>query len=48
MTDGDEDEYATKSGYEQDSMINQLGKVIDSEEAGKDAEDMKIKNFKPS
>ena len=47
MTDGDEDEYATKPGYEQDSMINQLGKVIDSEEAGKDAEDMKIKNFKP-
>ena len=28
-------------------MINQLGKVIDSEDAGKDAEDMKIKNFKP-
>ncbi len=47
MTDGDEDEYATKPGYDQDSMINQLGKVIDSEEAGKDAEDMKIKNFKP-
>lgn len=47
MKDGDEDEYATKPGYEQDSMINQLGKVIDSEEAGKDAEDMKIKNFKP-
>lgn len=47
MTDGDEDEYATKPGYEQDSMINQLGKIIDSEEAGKDAEDMKIKNFKP-
>ena len=47
MTDGDEDEYATKPGYEQDSMINQLGKVIDSDEAGKDAEDMKIKNFKP-
>ena len=28
-------------------MINQLGKVIDSETAGKDAEEMKIKNFKP-
>ena len=28
-------------------MINQLGKIIDSEEAGKDAEEMKIKNFKP-
>ena len=47
MTDSDEDDYATKPGFEQDSMINQLGKIIDSEEAGKDAEDMKIKNFKP-
>ena len=47
MTDSDEDDYATKPGFEQDSMINQLGKIIDSEEAGKDAEEMKIKNFKP-
>lgn len=47
MTDDDDDEYATNPGYSQDNMINQLGKVIDSEDAGKDAEDMKIKNFKP-
>ena len=47
MKDSEDDDYETKPGYEQDSMINQLGKVIDSEEAGKDAEDMKIKNFKP-
>ena len=47
MTDDDDDEYATNPGYSQDNMINQLGKVIDSEDAGKDAEAMKIKKFSP-
>lgn len=45
MEDGDD--YEDKPGFSQDNMINQLGKVIDSETAGKDAEEMKIKNFKP-
>ena len=45
--DEEEDDYEDKPGFSQDNMINQLGKVIDSEEAGKDAEAMKIKNFKP-
>tara|TARA_Y100000389_G_scaffold186722_1_gene207389 strand:+ start:527 stop:2083 length:1557 start_codon:yes stop_codon:yes gene_type:complete len=45
MEDGDD--YENKPGFSQDNMINQLGKVIDSETAGKDAEAMKIKNFKP-
>jgi len=45
MEDGDD--YENKPGFSQDNMINQLGKVIDSETAGKDAEEMKIKNFKP-
>lgn len=45
MEDGDD--YEDKPGFSQDNMINQLGKVIDSETAGKDAEAMKIKNFKP-
>lgn len=43
----DGDDYEDKPGFSQDNMINQLGKVIDSETAGKDAEEMKIKNFKP-
>jgi len=47
MTNDDDDEYATSPGYNQDNMINQLGKVIDSEDAGKDAEAMKIKKFSP-
>ena len=41
----DEEDY--KPGFTQDNMINQLGKIIDSEEAGKDAEAMKIKKFTP-
>lgn len=36
-----------RPGFNQDNMMNQLGKIIDSEDAGKDAEAMKIKNFKP-
>jgi len=42
--DGEED---FRPGFSQDNMMNQLGKVIDSDDAGKDAEAMKIKNFKP-
>ena len=42
--DGEED---FRPGFSQDNMLNQLGKVIDSDDAGKDAEAMKIKNFKP-
>ena len=47
MKDDEDDEYATKPGYEQDSMITQLGKIIDSDDVAKDAEAMKIKKFTP-
>ena len=47
MTNDDDDEYATKPGYEQDSMITQLGKIIDSDDVSKDADAMKIKKFTP-
>jgi len=47
MTNDDDDEYATKPGYEQDSMITQLGKIIDSDEVSQDADAMKIKKFTP-
>tara|TARA_B100000902_G_scaffold400023_1_gene474686 strand:- start:5096 stop:6712 length:1617 start_codon:yes stop_codon:yes gene_type:complete len=43
--DDDEDEY--KPGFTQDNMINQLGKVIDSDDASKDVDAMKIKKFTP-
>jgi hypothetical protein len=45
--DDEADEYADKPGFSQDNMINQLGKIIDSETAGNDAEQMKIKKFTP-
>lgn len=47
MKDDEDDEYATKPGYQQDSMINQLGKIIDSDDVANDAEAMKIKKFTP-
>ena len=47
MTNDDDDEYATKPGYEQDSMITQLGKIIDSDDVSKDVDAMKIKKFTP-
>ena len=47
MTNDDDDEYATKPGYEQDSMITQLGKIIDSDDVSQDADAMKIKKFTP-
>lgn len=47
MKDDDDDDYVTSPGFSQDNMINQLGKIIDSEDAGKDAEAMKIKKFTP-
>ena len=47
MTNDEDDEYATKPGYEQDSMITQLGKIIDSDDVAKDADAMKIKKFTP-
>ena len=48
MPDEDEaDEYADKPGYTQDNMINQLGKIIDSDDAGKEIDQMKIKKFTP-
>ena len=47
MTNDDDEEYATKPGYEQDSMITQLGKIIDSDDVSKDVDAMKIKKFTP-
>ena len=47
MSDEEDDEYATKPGYTQDNMINQLGKIIDSDDAGKEVDQMKIKKFTP-
>ena len=47
MSDEEDDEYATKPGYGQDSMINQLGKIIDSDDVSKDVDAMKIKKFTP-
>ena len=43
--DDEEDEY--KPGFTQDNMINQLGKIIDSDDASKDVDAMKIKKFTP-
>lgn len=47
MLDDEDDEYADKPGYTQDNMINQLGKIIDSDDAGKEVDQMKIKKFTP-
>ena len=47
MKDDEDDEYATNRDKEQDSMITQLGKIIDSDDVAKDAEAMKIKKFTP-
>ena len=47
MKDDEDDEYATKPGYNQDSMITQLGKIIDSDDVSKDVDAMKIKKFTP-
>ena len=47
MKDDEDDEYATKPGYAQDSMINQLGKIIDSDDVSQDVDAMKIKKFTP-
>lgn len=41
----DEEDY--RPGFTQDNMINQLGKIIDSDDASKDVEAMKIKKFTP-
>ena len=45
--DDEDDEEEYKPGFTQDNMINQLGKVIDSDDAGKDVDAMKIKKFTP-
>jgi len=42
----EDDEEDFKPGFTQDNMVNQLGKIADSEEASKDAEAMKVKKFK--
>lgn len=47
MLDDEDDEYADKPGYTQDNMINQLGKIIDSDDAGKELDQLKIKKFTP-
>jgi hypothetical protein len=47
MSDEEDDEYGMKPGYTQDNMINQLGKIIDSDDAGKEVDTMKIKKFTP-
>ncbi len=44
---GDEEGDDYKPGFTQDNMINQLGKVIDSDDASKDVDAMKIKKFTP-
>lgn len=44
---GDEENDDYKPGFTQDNMINQLGKVIDSDDASKDVDAMKIKKFTP-
>lgn len=41
----DSDDY--KPGFKQDNMINQLGKIIDSDDAGKEVDAMKVKKFSP-
>ena len=41
----DDEDY--RPGFTQDNMINQLGKIIDSDDASKDVEAMKIKKFTP-
>ena len=47
MTNDEDDEYAIKPGFAQDSMITQLGKIIDSDDVSKDVDAMKIKKFTP-
>ena len=42
----EDDEEDFKPGFTQDNMVNQLGKIADSDEASKDAEAMKVKKFK--
>ena len=44
---GDEEGDDYKPGFTQDNMINQLGKIIDSDDASKDVDAMKIKKFTP-
>jgi hypothetical protein len=41
----DSDDY--RPGFKQDNMINQLGKVIDSDDASKEVDAMKVKKFSP-
>lgn len=43
----EKDDADYKPGYTQDNMINQLGKIIDSDDAGKEVDTMKIKKFTP-
>ena len=45
--ESDPDSDNLKPGFKQDNMINQLGKIIDSDDAGKDVDAMKVKKFSP-
>ena len=43
----DDDDLVVRPGYKEMPMVDQLGKILDSDEASKDAEAMKIKKFNP-
>ena len=43
----DEDDLVIRPGFKEMPMVDQLGKILDSDEASKDAEAMKIKKFNP-
>ena len=45
--EADDDDLVMRPGYKEMPMVDQLGKILDSDEASKDAEAMKIKKFNP-